>query len=401
MMVCPYSLTRPGGVQGQALGLTRELRRLDIAARVVGPCDGPPPQPGVITVGESVLWENNGSYAPIATGTQVARRTIDALAMFEPDVVHLHEPMVPGPTLSLLIGYHGPMVSTHHISGHVGREWAMPTVQRNMERVGLRVAVSEAARATRRGVTGRRVHRVVERRRGRALRRRRAASRRTTRGVLLQSSRAAQGTVGAARRVGRHRPRRGVVGGELGSADRGAARPQRRQRRVARCGVGHRAERTLSRAPRCSAHRRRAASRSAWCSSKRWRAARPSSRATSTATATSRDAGTDALLVRPDDPLSLREALRRVLDDAELRSQLVNGGLERGQRAVDDATRGALRRALRTSTHDAALAHMTERRSRRAARDRRSRSRTRCARRCCPGWASTRRACRGRHRAGW
>jgi phosphatidylinositol alpha-mannosyltransferase len=40
-------------------------------------------------------------------------------------------------------------------------------------------------------------------------------------------------------------------------------------------------------------------------------------------------AGIDALLVRPDDPLSLRDALRRVLDDAELRAQLVKGGRER------------------------------------------------------------------------
>ncbi len=42
-------------------------------------------------------------------------------------------------------------------------------------------------------------------------------------------------------------------------------------------------------------------------------------------------ADVDALLVRPDDPLSLREALRRVLDDAELRARLVKGGQERAQ----------------------------------------------------------------------
>ena len=142
LVVSPYSLSRPGGVQSQVLGLVRELRAIDVDARLIAPCDGPPPVPGVITVGESVLWENNGSMAPIATSTAVARRTIDALALFEPDVVHLHEPMVPGPTLTLLLGYHGPMVSTHHISGHVGREWAMPTVRANMERVAVRVAVS-------------------------------------------------------------------------------------------------------------------------------------------------------------------------------------------------------------------------------------------------------------------
>lgn len=147
-MVCPYSVSRPGGVQSQVLGLVRELRRLGIDARVLAPSDGPPPAPGVMTVGESVLWESNGSVAPIATNAQVALRTIDALELFEPDVVHLHEPIVPGPALTILLGFQGPMVSTHHISGHVGREWAMPAVRLNMERVGHRVAVSASAQTT-------------------------------------------------------------------------------------------------------------------------------------------------------------------------------------------------------------------------------------------------------------
>jgi phosphatidyl-myo-inositol alpha-mannosyltransferase len=42
-MICPYSMSRPGGVQGQVLGLARELRQLDVDVRIVAPCDGPPP----------------------------------------------------------------------------------------------------------------------------------------------------------------------------------------------------------------------------------------------------------------------------------------------------------------------------------------------------------------------
>ena len=40
-LVCPYSLTTPGGVQGQVLGLARSLRNLGHDTRVLGPCDGP------------------------------------------------------------------------------------------------------------------------------------------------------------------------------------------------------------------------------------------------------------------------------------------------------------------------------------------------------------------------
>ena len=46
-LVCPYSLTLPGGVQTQVLGLARALRGLGHEARVLGPCDGPPPEVGV------------------------------------------------------------------------------------------------------------------------------------------------------------------------------------------------------------------------------------------------------------------------------------------------------------------------------------------------------------------
>src|SRR5690242_18948109 len=53
-LVCPYSLTIPGGVQGQALGLARSLRSLGHEDRVLGPCDGPPPDAGVTPLGRSV-----------------------------------------------------------------------------------------------------------------------------------------------------------------------------------------------------------------------------------------------------------------------------------------------------------------------------------------------------------
>ena len=52
-MTCPYSLTRPGGVQGQVLGLARELRRLGVDVRILAPSDGPPPPPGVVSGGAS------------------------------------------------------------------------------------------------------------------------------------------------------------------------------------------------------------------------------------------------------------------------------------------------------------------------------------------------------------
>ena len=62
-LICPYSLTTPGGVQGQVLGLARSLRTLGHDARVLGPCDGPPPDGGVTPLGRSVPTAANGSPA--------------------------------------------------------------------------------------------------------------------------------------------------------------------------------------------------------------------------------------------------------------------------------------------------------------------------------------------------
>ena len=42
-LVCPYSLSLYGGVQGQVLGLAHALRRKGVETRVIAPCDGPPP----------------------------------------------------------------------------------------------------------------------------------------------------------------------------------------------------------------------------------------------------------------------------------------------------------------------------------------------------------------------
>src|SRR3954469_6719787 len=126
LMTCPYSMSRPGGVQGQILGLARELRKLDVDVRILAPCDGPPPDPSIVSVGPSVEWESNGSIAPIAPGRASARRTAEALRSLEPDVVHLHEPAVPGPCLSTLLGYSGRMLATFHASGELLHQWTRP-----------------------------------------------------------------------------------------------------------------------------------------------------------------------------------------------------------------------------------------------------------------------------------
>jgi len=153
--VCPYSLTVPGGVQGQVTGLARSLRSLGHHVVVLGPCDGPPPEPGVRPLGRSIPLAANGSVAPIAPDVACALRTIAALADEHFDVVHLHEPLVPGPTLTGLLYRDGPVVGTFHMAGaSAAYRMLRPLLARWADRLTLRCAVSQDAIYTARQALG-------------------------------------------------------------------------------------------------------------------------------------------------------------------------------------------------------------------------------------------------------
>ncbi len=148
-MVCPYSLTVPGGVQAQVLGLARALRQRGVDTRVLGPCDGPPPDVSVTPLGASMPTAVNGSLASIAPDVPASLRTIRALRDETFDVVHLHEPIVPGPTLTGLIFCDRPMVGTFHRAG--GSGWyraTRPFVPWTVDHLSVRAAVSEQAART-------------------------------------------------------------------------------------------------------------------------------------------------------------------------------------------------------------------------------------------------------------
>lgn len=145
--MCPYSLSLPGGVQGQVLALGRALRGLGHQVRVLGPCDGAPPEVGVIPLGNSIPTPANGSMAPLAPDPSNALRTMHALRDEEFDVVHLHEPVAPGCTVTALVFGTAPMVGTFHAAGtSAAYRWLAPLTRWLAGRLTLRCAVSEDAR---------------------------------------------------------------------------------------------------------------------------------------------------------------------------------------------------------------------------------------------------------------
>ncbi len=147
-IVSPYSLTVPGGVQAQVLGLARELRRRGHEARVLGPCDGPPPASFVTSLGNSLPTAANGSIAPLAPDPPAALRTLRAINDEAFDVIHLHEPLAPGPTMTALLVHRAPTVGTFHAAGvSAGYRFLGAALRRLAERLDHRVVVSKDALA--------------------------------------------------------------------------------------------------------------------------------------------------------------------------------------------------------------------------------------------------------------
>ena len=145
-MICPYSLTIPGGVQHQVLGLARSLRAKGHEVRVLGPCDGPPPESFVTPLGNSFLNATNGSVAPLAPDPSASLRTIRALNDEAFDVLHIHEPLAPGPPMTSLLLKLAPIVGTFHSAGEsVGYRTLQRQLTWLMKRCDVRTAVSKDA----------------------------------------------------------------------------------------------------------------------------------------------------------------------------------------------------------------------------------------------------------------
>src|ERR1700722_18283190 len=160
-MLSPYSLSRPGGVQGQVLGLARALGGLGHHVTVVGPDevdpDGPNPaaesgrsdQPDVFVMGRPTGLRSNGSVAPVTVSPGAALRAERFVRQGGFDVLHVHEPLAPIAAYGFVARASVPMVGTYHRAG-VSR-WVpllKPVVYLVGSRLQVRVAVSEAARDT-------------------------------------------------------------------------------------------------------------------------------------------------------------------------------------------------------------------------------------------------------------
>jgi phosphatidylinositol alpha-mannosyltransferase len=138
-IVSPYDLDVAGGVQSHTLALATALRARGDEVTVIGPGSG---GPGRIGVGGSLRVPANGSRAPIALVPAVIGRVRDALRVIGPDVVHVHEPLVPlvGPAASL--SSVAPVVLTFHAYAEGG---SLARFARAARPLGRRIVAAASA----------------------------------------------------------------------------------------------------------------------------------------------------------------------------------------------------------------------------------------------------------------
>jgi phosphatidyl-myo-inositol alpha-mannosyltransferase len=179
-LVSPYSWTYPGGVTRHIEALAAQFRAEGHDVRVFSPYDpadrlsarlhrGAVPEPRdipewLVPLGRTVGIQSNGAVSNLALTPRAVTTLRNELRAMRPDVVHVHEPPAPAVSYDALDATVAPLVGTFHcysanpVSNGLGN--VVFGVRRKVQRLHVRIAVSEAAAWTGRRFYGGR-YRVI------------------------------------------------------------------------------------------------------------------------------------------------------------------------------------------------------------------------------------------------
>ena len=150
-IVCPYGWDTPGGVQAHIGDLSEYLIMQGHYVSILAPAvdeDSLPPY--VVSAGKPIAIPYNGAVARVLFGPIAFSRVRQWIAQGNFDLLHLHEPAIPSLSLLACWAAEGPMVGTFHASSKKQRAiYAVgPILEPVIEKLAVRIAVSEAARHT-------------------------------------------------------------------------------------------------------------------------------------------------------------------------------------------------------------------------------------------------------------
>jgi phosphatidyl-myo-inositol alpha-mannosyltransferase len=146
-LACPYAWEAPGGVQVHVRQLAKRMLEWGHDVLVLAPASARPAERHVVPVGRPVRVPYNGSVAPISPTPASASRVRGVLTEFQPDVIHAHEPLVPGTAMFATRFPGAPVVATFHAYADRALLFSAiaPALRGVWRRLAVRIAVSEAA----------------------------------------------------------------------------------------------------------------------------------------------------------------------------------------------------------------------------------------------------------------
>jgi len=163
-IVVPYSWSFWGGVVEHAAEQASALEELGIETTLIIGHDPPgrfsrllhprlgrdePLPANAVPVGRSVIAPANSSLANIVLSPSAVLRIRRAFERGRFDLLHVHEPLTPVIGVASLAHARAPVVATFHAAGESRwRSVALPVWGFLLERIDLRIAVSEAAART-------------------------------------------------------------------------------------------------------------------------------------------------------------------------------------------------------------------------------------------------------------
>jgi phosphatidylinositol alpha-mannosyltransferase len=150
-LVCPYDWSAPGGVKQHISDLAISLIELGHYVNVLTPAATEENLPPYVTsAGTAIGLPYNGSVARIKFDPAAFSRTRTWIKKNKFDILHLHEPTSPSPSIIAAWSARGPIVATHHTANE--RSYAAKNMQfalqPMMEKISARIAVSEDAKRT-------------------------------------------------------------------------------------------------------------------------------------------------------------------------------------------------------------------------------------------------------------
>ena len=155
-MVLPYDWSYPGGVRDHVSHLADEFIAMGHDVRILAPASGikgKQIEQNVYKLGGTTPFPINGSIARIALNPALGRHVRHVLQRERFDVIHLHEPLLPGLSLTVLRFSRALNVGTFHAfarSGMTSTPYlayasAYPFLRPYFRRLAGRIAVSSAA----------------------------------------------------------------------------------------------------------------------------------------------------------------------------------------------------------------------------------------------------------------